>query len=314
MSHALAQELLPLIPSQLRPLLGRLVLPTPHRYASATFGPHLSPIRGQSVEFFEHRNYSQGDDPRRIDWRASAKGDRTMVRFGEREQTSAVYIFLDNHSGMAYGEQDPPQRWAWARGVAALLAHSALLQGDPVALIMRPQDLAPPSHRRQHIAQMCTKLREHPNAKTSQIKPSLQAWARQEHPAGRLFLISDWLDLSNADHDHDHCARALFKILQTLVHRGHLAWGLELLHRDELELRFSKRAAALNFVDPKGQRPAQIGDPNAMREAYLKALREHRTMLANLASSASMRWCPMRSDSPWANALHSHLQVPVEGR
>lgn len=313
MSQALAQGLLTLIPAELAPLVGRLRLPGGIWPSNRSTGPHLSPARGQSVEFFEHREYNLGDDPRRIDWRASAKGDRTVVRFGEQEQKNPVYIFLDNHAGMAYGAKDPPERWAWARAIAALLAYSALQQGDPVALFMDPQDLAPASTRRQHISQIYNQLCAPPRAKRSQLGPCLHTWSTRHHPPGRVFLISDWLDLSDAAKEHDTAARELFQQLRELRNRGHRTWGLELLHRDELELRFQSRSDALNFVDPTQRRPSQIGDPNAMREPYLAALRAHREELANLADQASMRWCPMRSDHPWANALHEHLSAPMKG-
>lgn len=313
MSQALARGLLPLIPSELTPLLGRFELPGGLWPAQRSTGPHRSAIQGRSVEFFEHQDYRPGDDPRRIDWRASAKGDRTMVRFGEREQQNAVYIFLDNHLGMAYGEQEPPERWSWARGVAALMAHSALTQGDPVALIMRPQDAAPASTRKAQIEQICQGLRAMPEASCSQLGPCLRTWSQLDLAPGRVFFISDWLDLSELGEEHEPCTKSLFKLIQELRHRGHLTWGLELLHRDELELRFSTNADALNFIDPTARRSAKIGDPNALREQYLSALSDHRQALAKLAEQSSMRWCPMRSDQPWANALHDTLAAPTKG-
>lgn len=314
MSQALAQGLLELIPPELSPLLERFQVPGTPWSARRSSGQHRSPIRGQSVEFFEHRDYSHGDDPRRIDWRASAKGDRTLVRFGEREQKIPVYIFLDNHAGMAYGEKDPPQRWSWARGVAALLAHSALGQGDPVSLVMSPQDLGPASTRGSHIARLCHRLAEPPTASSSQLRPCLQAWSKVAQARGRVFFISDWLDLSDAAQDHDQAAQALFHMIQELPPRGHTTWGLELLHHDELELRFSTKADAISFIDPTARRPSQIGDPDAMREPYLRALDEHRRALAQRATQAQMHWCPMRSDQPWANALHAQLGTPKEAR
>ena len=35
-------------------------------------GKHRSPMRGFSVEFAEHREYSAGDDLRRLDWKVLA--------------------------------------------------------------------------------------------------------------------------------------------------------------------------------------------------------------------------------------------------
>ena len=42
-------------------------------------GLHTSPFQGFSVEFSEHRRYTQGDDPKDIDWLVYAKTDRYYV-------------------------------------------------------------------------------------------------------------------------------------------------------------------------------------------------------------------------------------------
>ena len=42
-------------------------------------GLHASPFHGFSVEFSEHRKYSQGDDLKDIDWQVYAKTDKYYV-------------------------------------------------------------------------------------------------------------------------------------------------------------------------------------------------------------------------------------------
>lgn len=39
-------------------------------------GLNRSPYHGFSVEFTEYREYTQGDDPRHLDWRVFARSDR----------------------------------------------------------------------------------------------------------------------------------------------------------------------------------------------------------------------------------------------
>ena len=43
-------------------------------------GHHRSPHKGFSVEFAQHREYVQGDEIRRVDWKVFAKTDRYYVR------------------------------------------------------------------------------------------------------------------------------------------------------------------------------------------------------------------------------------------
>lgn len=314
MSLASAQYLLPFVPPALSPLLKDLVLPGGPDPRNPSQGPHPSPRRGQSVEFFEHRGYVQGDEVRHIDWRASAKGQRTLVRFGEQERRLPLYIILDSHAGMAYGLQNPPERWSWARGIAALLAYCALRDGDPVTLITSTVSRPRPSLRRDDIAGMAKGLSITPQSDASHLGPTLSAVAAQRPAPSRFFCISDWLDVSTPEQSHHQAQTALFEQIHMLSHQGHRLWGLELLHHDELEFSFKESDNSLCFVDPKGRRPSLIGDPETLREPYLLALQNHRSALAKLANDARLRWCPMRSDVPWSTQLRDHLMGSPKGQ
>jgi len=43
-------------------------------------GLHRSPKFGFSQEFVEYREYSEGDDPRYIDWNVYSRTDRTYIK------------------------------------------------------------------------------------------------------------------------------------------------------------------------------------------------------------------------------------------
>src|SRR5512137_1279712 len=48
-------------------------------------GIHRSPYHGFSVEFTEYRQYTPGDDPRYLDWRAFGRTDRHYIKKFEDE-------------------------------------------------------------------------------------------------------------------------------------------------------------------------------------------------------------------------------------
>lgn len=50
---------------------------------------------GIGTEFTELRDYNAGDDPRLIDWKATARRDRPLVRVLEPEQEQTLIILLD---------------------------------------------------------------------------------------------------------------------------------------------------------------------------------------------------------------------------
>jgi uncharacterized protein (DUF58 family) len=51
--------------------------------------------RGIGTEFSELREYNIGDDPRSIDWKATARRNRPLIRVLEPEQEQTVIILLD---------------------------------------------------------------------------------------------------------------------------------------------------------------------------------------------------------------------------
>ena len=58
-------------------------------------GLHRSPLHGFSVEFSEYRPFSEGDDPRSIDWKLYARSDRFYIKKFEDETNRRCYIVVD---------------------------------------------------------------------------------------------------------------------------------------------------------------------------------------------------------------------------
>ena len=86
---------------------------------------------GGGIEFADHREYSQGDDLRYLDWNVYARyGDLLLKRFQEEEDLH-VYILLDVSPSMLTGS---PSKFDYARRVAAALAYIALSDLDRVGI------------------------------------------------------------------------------------------------------------------------------------------------------------------------------------
>ena len=68
-------------------------------------GLHSSPYKGYSAEFAEHREYTAGDDPRKIDYRMLARTDRLYIKQYEEETNMRVQILLDASGSMGYSRE-----------------------------------------------------------------------------------------------------------------------------------------------------------------------------------------------------------------
>ena len=97
-------------------------------------GIHPSRAKGLSSEFEEHREYSQGDDVRHIDWKAYGKFDRYFIKEYREATNLKAYILLDASSSMGYAS-DGWSKFDYGSTLAASLAYLMLKQQDAVGLI-----------------------------------------------------------------------------------------------------------------------------------------------------------------------------------
>lgn len=66
-------------------------------------GERLSPRHGSGTDFAEPRAYQPGDDPRRLDWRATARSGTPLVRTYHAEFNRPLCLVIDRRAGMRFG-------------------------------------------------------------------------------------------------------------------------------------------------------------------------------------------------------------------
>ncbi len=83
-------------------LLGsRYTLGHAHAAPRGTAGNQLARAAGESIEFMDHREYHPGDDIRRLDWSASARADKLIIKLYQQELCPHLDIVLDGSKSMA---------------------------------------------------------------------------------------------------------------------------------------------------------------------------------------------------------------------
>jgi uncharacterized protein (DUF58 family) len=103
--------------------LGHLTLPTGRRYQPG--GVALASEIGESFEYLGNREYRPGDNVRDIDWRATARMQRPIVREWVEEYMLRVAVVLDTHvPGELSRKQKDQQREAFERAVSVTAAVS----------------------------------------------------------------------------------------------------------------------------------------------------------------------------------------------
>ncbi len=93
--------------------------------------------RGEGMEFHQLREYRQGDAPRAVDWKATARSGKLISREYEEEKDQRVLLVVDCGRRMASKDDDAQglSHFDHTLNAALLLAHVALRQGDSVGMM-----------------------------------------------------------------------------------------------------------------------------------------------------------------------------------
>lgn len=157
-------------------------------------GERKSKRRGTSVEFAEHRNYTVGDDLRRIDWNVYGRLDKLFLKLFLEEEDLHVYTLLDTSLSMNFGT---PTKLRYGKQVAAALAFIGLVNHDRVILdtFATRLDVGIPSVRgRSQMWRVIDYLEHLASSGESDLKAAAREFAIRHPGKGVVVVISDFLD------------------------------------------------------------------------------------------------------------------------
>lgn len=135
-------------------------------------GKHASKLRGRGLDFEEVRSYVAGDDIRNIDWKVTARTQKTHSKVFSEEKEKPALIVVDQSKSMFFGSQSKTKS-AVAAEVAALAAFRVLKEGDRVGGIVFADegiDIIFPKRDRKNILRFLEKIVER-NRQLEQSSP-----------------------------------------------------------------------------------------------------------------------------------------------
>lgn len=132
------------------------------RRTLSAVAPHLrsTPLRGMGSEFESLRDYEEGDDIRRIDWKATARLNKMIARNYEIEHFRNVVVLVDRGRLMA-GKAGNGVKLDYAVDAALMVCGVALDGGDRCGLLVFDHDVIaylPPRGELQQLQQVLDTL------------------------------------------------------------------------------------------------------------------------------------------------------------
>jgi uncharacterized protein (DUF58 family) len=259
-------------------------------------GIHRSRSKGFSVEFEEHREYSPGDEIRRIDWKALGKFDRYFIKEYEDETNLRAYVLLDTSASMDYAS-DGITKFDYGCTLSASLAYLILKQQDAAGMVTfsnRIEAFIPPRAKRDYLMQILNALENRGPTGETNVGKILEDIAGQLKRRGLVILISDLLD------DPEQ----IVKGLRLFRFKGNDVIVFHLLDQAELDLPFDGN---ILFEDIEDANLRVIADPKAIRQAYHQVVTEFVTHMRKECHDSAIDYQLISTATPLDQALASYL-------
>lgn len=281
--------------------LGALPLEARQAMIGNVAGRHRSPFRGSSVEFAEYRKYVQGDDTRRLDWKAFARSDRYYIKEFEADTNLRAFMLVDASGSMNFGStppegEAPPTKIQYARSLAATLAYLAIDQGDASALMCCGEKMLtdiPPSRRPAHLQHIFEVLQNlEPEGATGLID-AIHAIAERAGTRAFIAIMSDFF-VEPAE---------LADALQHLRYRKHDVAVFQLMDPQELHFDFQRPHRFVDLEDGT----AIVAEPTIIAEDYQKALAEHLADTEAACHDAGVDHILVDTSTPYDSVLEKFL-------
>lgn len=224
-------------------------------------GLHRSPYLGQSIEFAQHREYTAGDDIRRIDWKVWSKTDRYYIKQYEEETNLRTTLLVDLSESMLFGS-GALTKYEYACQIAAALSYMLLRQQDSVGITTFDDEIrarVPASSKQNHLHAILATLDQQNPAKKTNLQRLLTQVVDEQTRRGLIVIISDLF----VDRE------GLFKGLKQLRTRGHDVMIMHVMDDQELDFNY----AGTTKFEGMEEMGDLVCDPRSLRDGYVQAVK-----------------------------------------
>ena len=258
-------------------------------------GQHRSPVKGASVEFRQHRFYTPGDEPRRIDWRIFARTDRPYIKEYDEETNLRCVLLLDCSGSMGYAGKSE-SKYEYGAKLVAALSYLMLAQTESVGLGLfgsRLEHWVAPRAGTNQLSRLIDALERSVPRGEAKMAQAMQEAADRLGRRSLVIAVSDCF--ANV--------QSLREGLGRLRHDRHETILLQVIDRDEMEFPFRKWVRLRGL---EGER-AQLIEPALIRRTYLNNFRAHRKALGETCRSLGAEFYSFVTDKPLIDSVTSFL-------
>jgi len=281
--------------------LSHLRFETRHVMEGLYSGRRRSHHKGGAAEFLEHRQYTPGDDLRRLDWKVLGRTGRPYVRVYEDETNLAATVVLDVSRSMLFGARSltdtAGSKLDYARYVGAALSHIILRDRDRVGLALASAGLdrfVPMSSAPNQMDAVLAGLEDVTPGPQTSLADALGALFSMLGRRGMLIVVSDFLEED---------LEALFAALRLFRHQH---FGILLLHVVHPQEERLPSGTAFRFEGLEGEGLCDCS-PRDIADLYERRFRKFLSGLRDLATATGCAYQRFSTAVPYITNLKTLL-------
>ncbi len=274
---------------------------TRQQIEGAYSGRHRSRQQGGAGEFVDYREYVEGEDLRRLDWKVLARTGRAYTRLYQDETNLLCTLVIDASGSMLFGSHrnsaGPGSKLEYAQYLGTALSHVISRQQDQVGLAVIDSQLRtflPTGSTGQHVTQLQEMIESIETQPATDLGRGLHDLFDRLHRRGVLLVMSDFLleDLEKA-----------FGSIRLFRHRHWEVIVLHLVHPEEERL---PEGVAYRFEGLENDGRVDCS-PEEVRRAYEQRFEAHAAMVRTLSLTSGCDYRRVSTSVPYLQTLGSFL-------
>ncbi|MCA9138494.1 MAG: DUF58 domain-containing protein, partial [Planctomycetales bacterium] len=286
-------------------------------------GRHVARRQGGAGQYIDSREYSPGDDLRRLDWPAMGRTGRAYIRLYQDETNLSCLMTLDASGSMHFGARsrmdDHGSKLEWMKYFSTALSHLIALGKDQVGIAVAKQEqivprsmtawsvsqqqsdqrfLAPGASPR-HVRMLHSQIANLVAGGKTELAQSLDDTFLRTRRRGVLMVVSDFLVKPLDD---------VIRSLRKFRGRGWETIAIHVVHPDEESL---PKGIAFRFSGLEGELPVDCR-PSEIRSVYQDRFNAHCVRVRDGLLGAGCDYRRFSTSTPYLEAVRQFL-VPRRG-
>jgi len=273
-------------------LIKRLKIITRKLVDSIFVGNYMSVFRGRGLEFDGYREYTSNDDVRLIDWKASARSNKLLVKEFVEERNLNIFFLVDISSKMIFGSIDK-LKYEYANDLVATLGYVGIASNDNIGLALFNDrirgSLPPGSGLRQFQAflKLLSNLSLYGDGYN--LSSALDFVMKFLKKRSLVIIISDFIELDPEWEEHMKIISKKFDVICIMI-------------RDPRDRHLPDNVGEIILGDSLSSRQLLI-DPKEIRQQYETYVRQQEDYLKNFFIKSDIDFLALETDQDFIPEL-----------